>query len=462
MLRYPTPATAFPQRAQRLAVYAAQYPVWAAWQRCGSLLWSVAPTLDAAGLTLASQISQVAAHVLDTLYASGPQEVSFWVSYGPQASAAWQTWIDISTQPLSPAPTQTVAINVPASNALQALRGWDPMRQNAPPGLAALLQQLCENVSVIAAPTLPQAVPTASRWVTVSENTTLLQLADQYLGHPEDWIAIRRLNHLRAPYISARLWDQYGPPILAYVLSATELGPVGNFLYAPPVSAGATTITLPGALPELIGPGVAIVLETTTAQGRQQEVHFVTAFNATNYQATVADPVQATYPPASLLSVNLPPAWVTTRVVAPGDPIQIPLNTAVTPLLPNPDDPFGTDFWVDAQGVMHWTGTGDIATATGIQNLQGALRRRLDTLLGTLPLHPRHYGSGLPTLIGNPAVADHVIQGYVRMALLPDPRVVNVNPVTVRFEGTTYYITAHVQTQGLPEPITVATAFGTA
>lgn len=455
MLAHPTPAIAFPVRAQRLAVYAAQNPVWTAWQRAGAQLWAAASTLDSPGITLAVQISYAAAAVLDVLYAQGPADVGFWRVYGPQVVAAWQTWEACALQPAPAQPTQTLALSSAATGALAALRAWDPMRQTALGNIGGLLQTVCQGITLTAAPTLPQTPATGGRWVTVQDNTTLIQLASRYLGSPEAWPQIMAANNLRAPYISSRLWEQYGPPVIAYVLGT---GADGAYLVAPPVAAGATTCALPNAPPNIALPGAPIVFETETATGRQQEVHTITAFDPNTFVATLDSPLQGAYGTGSLMSVNLPTAWLTTRVVAPGTAIQIPqTNTAIAAILPNPQDPFGTDLYVDEAGFLAWTTTGDLMTATNVQNLQGALRRRLNTALGTLVLHPRQYGSGLPSLIGNPQVANHVVAGYARMALLPDPRVVNVDVVTVTFSGTAYQITATVQCRALPQTIAVTT-----
>jgi hypothetical protein len=183
----------------------------------------------------------------------------------------------------------------------------------------------------------------------------------------------------------------------------------------------------------------------------------VQAFAAATQVATVTPAVAASYGPGAIVSLNVPPAWQPTHVLAPGSTIQIPLAGSPAPTrLTQPTDPFGTDLAVDDQGFLAWTATGDLQTASGVANLTGALTRRLQTALDTLALHPFTYGSGLPTMIGHADLVAHVVRGYVRQALLADPRVVRVTHVTAVQTGTVWQITAQVAVRNLAQAVPVS------
>ena len=455
MLARPTPQQAFANRYAAVAQYFAQHAVWYQWAQTGSALWAAAPTLDAPGLLLAEQITRRAAWVLDGLLANAPADVGIWLAIGPAVTAAWETWQQIALQPVPGTPTHTLRFEPAADSALQALLAWDPIRgHRTPPSPETTLIALLQGLAIVPSPAVPATNPQIL-WHTLSDQDTLLGLATRYLHNPEAWPQIRRLNALHAPYISPRLWDVYGPPIVDYTLLAVPTD--GAFLIAPLVNAGVTQVILPGVPAPLCPPGSIIVLEQWIATGRQQEAHPVIAYDAATFTATLATPTQAAYTAGALMSLNFNPQVLTTQVLMPGQGIQIPrLGSQPLAALPDPQDPLGTDLYLSPDGNLQWTATGDLQIATGILNLQGALSRRLAAYLGTLPLHPYHYGSGLPSLLGQPMGHAQIVRGYVRMALLPDPRVAAVNPVTVVQDGTIWRITATVQIHGLPEPVTIA------
>lgn len=459
MLAHPTPAQAFANRYTTIATYLAQHPSWYQWGQTGSTLWAAAPTLDPAGLTIAVQMTHRAAWVLDGLLTAAPASVGLWRTLAPAVTGAWETWQQIALQAVNTVPSQTLRLTPAAQNALQSLVAWDPIRQhNTPPDPESALVAVLQGVSLIASTPVPPSGAPQVRYHTLTDQDTLLGLARHYLQDPEAWPTIRQLNRLRAPYLSARLWDVYGPPIIAYTL--TNSTTAGDMLVAPLVAQGALQVVLPNVPPPLCPPGSVLVLEQWTSAGRQQESHIVQAYDGNTFTATITTPTTAAYTPGAFLSLNFNPQILTTQVLMPGQAIQIPLPGSLpSAQLPVNTDPWGTDLYLTPSGDLQQTSTGDVQTATGIQNLQGALSRRLQAYLGTVPLH-RSYGSGLPTVIGRPMVHPHVVQAYVRTALLPDPRVQDVNPVTVTQDGTIWRIVATVIVQGLPAPLTIAATLG--
>jgi phage baseplate assembly protein W len=107
-------------------------------------------------------------------------------------------------------------------------------------------------------------------------------------------------------------------------------------------------------------------------------------------------------------------------VLGKGDTIKLP-STAGDVI---PTDPIGTDM----------SEAGDVGVLVGgIENLRGALLRRLRTPKGYLPHHPT-YGSNVPNYLGKPLTPSLVLslRAEVRRALLEDPRIISVDRVGVK------------------------------
>ncbi len=450
MLATPTPSQAFAPRAQQLLTYQRQEPVWAAWAAPAAALWTAAASLDAPGLATATQALRALAQTLDALAAQAPAQVVVWRALGPQVAAAWQTWAGVARRTPTATPTQTVRLTLPAQTALAALTAWDPPRAlSTPRHPGALALTLARGIQVVAAPTVPTPGPTGGIWHVVRDTDTLWSLATRYYGDPARWTAIAEANQLRDPYLSARLWDVYGPPAVGWVLTTGTPG--GPWTAAPPVAAGATAIPLPGLQPGQVPVGSVLVLEAATATGRQQQAVTVTAL--VDGVATVTPAVTAAYPTGSLLGAMLPPAWRVHTVAQPGTAIQIPGTTGTAVATPPAgQDPWGADLALTADGDWAWTPTGDLAVASGAANVLGALTRGVDTALGTLALHPR-YGSGLATVIGGPVGVAHVVTGYVQTALAQNARVVRVANLSATLAGTTWTVTGQVTLVGSPTPL---------
>ncbi|MCL8207188.1 MAG: hypothetical protein K6V97_03820 [Actinomycetia bacterium] len=454
MLAHPTFAQAYPQVTQRIAAQAAQEPAWRLWAIQGSRLWAAAPVLDATGLTLARRVAHQAAWTLDALCAALPADVFLWLWAAPAVTAAWQTWIQLATQVPSVAPTQTLQLTAGAHAALSRLQAWDPvLGTNAPADPGAVLTQVLQGLAVVPVTTPAQPAATPLKPVTVTADLSLVALATRELGDPNAWPAIVAANALRPPYISSRLWDVYGPPLAVWSVNAPANGPWPS---VPPLTAGATTVTLNNIFPFWVQPGMVLVAEQPTATGRQQEVQTITAWNSDTLVATISPGWQASYQAGALLGLMLSPQQQLSQVLQPGQTLYVPQPGAIPADRPAPTDLYGTDLALDPTGQFVVTGTGDLATTSGPANVLGALARRLATALGGVPLQPT-YGSRLADAVGLPVGQATALRSYVLQALRADPRVAGVPQVTVRVTGTVVQITAQIQIVGRPGAQTLAT-----
>jgi phage baseplate assembly protein W len=103
-----------------------------------------------------------------------------------------------------------------------------------------------------------------------------------------------------------------------------------------------------------------------------------------------------------------------------------------------PQDPIGTDF--DDAGTKH-------VLLGGVDNLKAALLRRLRTPKGYLPHHP-DYGSDLLRFVGSPMTPATVMASRAEAArtLMADPRVISVQPPSVRVQNDAIFIDTSCQT----------------
>lgn len=93
----------------------------------------------------------------------------------------------------------------------------------------------------------------------------------------------------------------------------------------------------------------------------------------------------------------------------------------------------GADLWLENDDLHVDSGSADLGTAAGLQNLVLALQRRLGTRKGELAYHPE-YGSHLERHIGQPhdGLRQAQIRHEVRQTCLDDPRIRSVPSLTVR------------------------------
>jgi len=92
--------------------------------------------------------------------------------------------------------------------------------------------------------------------------------------------------------------------------------------------------------------------------------------------------------------------------------------------------------------------TGDVRTVLGIENLIGALRRRLDTLRREMSYHPE-YGSNVRLLPGEPNDERLIAQARIETAqsMLDDPRVERLDRVVaaIDLDVLSIFVTLFVQ-----------------
>lgn len=111
------------------------------------------------------------------------------------------------------------------------------------------------------------------------------------------------------------------------------------------------------------------------------------------------------------------------KVLGQGDTLSLPNAAGVIA----PSDPVGTDLTEEGlKGTL----------VAGVDNLRGALLRRLRTPRGYMPHHPE-YGSDLPNFVGRPMTPSLVlsIRAEVDRVLRADPRVITVQSVGISVDG---------------------------
>jgi phage baseplate assembly protein W len=133
-------------------------------------------------------------------------------------------------------------------------------------------------------------------------------------------------------------------------------------------------------------------------------------------------------------------------VLGKGDAIKLPSTDGEI----IPTDPIGTD--------MAETGTPHVLVG-GIENLRGALLRRLRTPKGYLPHHPS-YGSGVPNYLGRPMTPSLILslRAEVQRTFLEDPRIISVDTVSVKVGLDDIYVDVSATTA--IGPISIGGAVG--
>lgn len=140
------------------------------------------------------------------------------------------------------------------------------------------------------------------------------------------------------------------------------------------------------------------------------------------------------------------PDLVRPGVVLSGTQIKVPAATATVSADADPAAVFLVDIAL-VNGRIASTGAGDIAPVSGRENLQQALKRRIEVRRGELVMHPL-YGSDLHRMIGKgngPALA-LIVAGYAKAAIARDERIARVNRAAVATTGDSNVITVDAET----------------
>ncbi|RTG94093.1 hypothetical protein CSW25_04145 [Thermus scotoductus] len=143
------------------------------------------------------------------------------------------------------------------------------------------------------------------------------------------------------------------------------------------------------------------------------------------------------------------------RVLGPGDRLLYPYAGAVEPVGEEDAEAetYGRDLLLQ-RGELALMG-GTVAMVRGLENLRGALERRLRTRLGELPAHPDTYGHLLHQYVGRAGG-----EAELRYILLEAERVIRQDPrvAGVRLEGE-LLDGEHVRVLAYVEPIPPGSPF---
>lgn len=139
------------------------------------------------------------------------------------------------------------------------------------------------------------------------------------------------------------------------------------------------------------------------------------------------------------------PTQVGPGVLLTGSSIKVPASAPVTTTTTSPDDIFLTDVAL-TNGRIGASARGDVATASGYDNLNQALANRLNTPRGRLMMHPK-YGSLHQRMKG---VANGPTQGvltanYARGAVKADPRIASIVSASATMSGDVTEVTIVAQ-----------------
>lgn len=271
--------------------------------------------------------------------------------------------------------------------------------------------------------TIETARDVASSEEPINSGDTLETLAFRTLGDSREWQRIATLNGLEHPYIVKDPLDAYTPKLASGVLTSDY--------------DGGRSLSISGMIVQA-GDVLVVSAAGVVAEGSVE---------------SVADIVTLAAP----LSGNFPAGTTVTRherrlnVALPGDKLLIP-GTRTGVGLDRGDTDFaarlyGTDESLDDAGDHPADTAGDVATVSGLRNLEMQLGHALRTTQGELAQlgHPE-YGSYLPKIIGRIGTDYWHERSRVeaRMTMLRDPRVKRVGKVSFVTSGTAIHLTADV------------------
>jgi hypothetical protein len=281
----------------------------------------------------------------------------------------------------------------------------------------------------------------------VKDNDSLQRLAKQYYGDSALWTRIADYNQLDYPYLTA---DQ------TFAVRITASGTVTFYLKSPrgydtPIPANTLTTTTvndrkyttkSAAVLPAGAMSVDVDIECTIAgYWGNVGVAAITAIDD-------ATPLPGVFVTNSLAIFN----GVVYNVKKTGDTLLIPTDDSEQPLSTLDDTEEtdyltllgGKDIMLNEYGDLSTDAYGDIATASGVYNIQLALQHRLGTEHGSLVNHPE-YGSKLYQLVAKrEPFIDKLINLEIIETILQDSRIEKVNILQVSKSATTLMATCTV------------------
>ena len=455
---------AFPTAMQTVSLFRAQHPEVPAWMDTMKGLLRALPTLDSRSRGQANIICQQAAKVLGYIQqsASLPVQVDvmeyLWTSklMTQKATQAFGVGATSLGAPSGPN-TYAVVMSASASSAVSTLLGWDPGSplSPAPPGNPpGLLLSIAQGVSVQPQLSAAQYGPTQQYILyRVVEGDTILSITDKFLGDPQKAAELIAFNDLRYPYISSSLAERTGTILAEWLLQGVQSSQGSGLLSGVPIPlAGALSATLVGGNPQA---GDYLVFDGA----QTQEAREVTTVDSTTSVLSWTAPLAYAYGDGTAVYLCKPYSTGGT-VLGPGDTMMIPSNSqkSLSMVAQNgsTESNLGADIALNADGTFApFTGTGDLPLVSGLVNLQQALRTRLNTAVGALPLHP-DYGANQQELHGPDLVGQVVVESEIKSTLLQDPRVQGVKNVSVTINGTTVTYTATITLSGYQSTVAIS------
>jgi hypothetical protein len=263
--------------------------------------------------------------------------------------------------------------------------------------------------------------------VTIQGGDTLPALAAAYLGYQGRWREIAALNRLRAPFISAKPADWYGPPLSTGILTDD-------------IADGDLLVTLPGERADLLTLGTILFLDTIDPEDQYAyTAPRIASYDAVAGTITLLDPVGGDWPTGARYRVCPSQEELGARVARPGEVIALPLIASGTAsqVVTGDDliDVLGTDVALTFDGALTLVG-GDLATYSGVRNAQQGLWMRATMPEGESVWHPE-LGNRAYILIGEPLTDQNVVAAalYTRTALATDPRAAEIPSVIGQHSG---------------------------
>jgi hypothetical protein len=269
--------------------------------------------------------------------------------------------------------------------------------------------------------------------VTITDSDTVATIAQKF---GVDWKALVALNGLEYPYLAKSPADAITP--------ALETATLDNAIPAGDITFYSSMAAQPGEVLSYDNGRITVIIA-----------------DAANGVITLENPLTEEIP----LGAEISRHERKLAIMIPGDAINIPgstLNTGM--ILDNSASSLetrllGIDEELDTTGAMTDNGRGDVATISGLSNLEMQLRHRIMTLRGELAElgHPE-YGSLLPTFIGK--INNSVWQARAllecQLSVMEDPRVASVQNVRFTADNTAIYFQGDVYPINFGSPTTIS------